>query len=120
MTEMADFAIWAKVRPACKREFRKWMARQTGWREIDVHSRLGGAVDAGHFIELFQHLGWEDAHTELGQLPVFVEAGSARLTVTSFRPEEDAPYCPVHSLYAWRLGCPVCHNNFIRRRHLRR
>ncbi|WP_373783794.1 hypothetical protein [Delftia acidovorans] len=52
MTEIADFAIWAKVRPADKREFRKWMASQTGWREIDVYSRLGSAVEEGRHIEL--------------------------------------------------------------------
>lgn len=89
------------------------MADQTGWREIDVHSRLGGSVDEGRPIELFQHLGWEEAQAVLGQLPAFVEAGSARLTVTSFPPNEDAPYCTIHSLYTWRLGCPVCSSNFI-------
>lgn len=114
MTEIADFAIWAKVRPADKREFRKWMAVQTGWREIDVYSRLGSAVEEGRHIELLKHLGWEDAQTALGQLPAFVEAGSARLTVTSFLPMDSAPYCTIHSLYVWRLGCPVCSNNFIR------
>ena len=120
MSEIADFAIWAKVRSAEKSAFRKWMASQTGWREIDVQSRLGSLVDDGHPIELFQHLGWEDAQTELGQLPAFVEAASARLTVTSFHPHEDAPYCEIHSLYTWRIGCPVCDNNFIRRGHLKR
>src|SRR5256885_7181339 len=25
-------------------------------------------------------------------------------------------YCTIHSLYVWRLGCPVCSNNFIRDR----
>ena len=115
MSEVAEFSVWAKVRPADKREFRKWMAHQTGWREIDVYSQLGSAVDEGRPIELFWHLGWEDAQAELTQLPAFVEPGSARITVTSFSPSDDAPYCAIHSLYTWRMGCPVCSGNFIRR-----
>src|SRR5256885_1889726 len=114
MTEIADFAIWAKVRPADKREFRKWMAGQTGWREIDVYSRLGSAVEEGRHIELLQHLGGKDAQPELGKLPAFVEAERARLTAPSFHPMDSAPYCTIHPLYVWRLGCPVCRNTSIR------
>lgn len=115
MTEVAEFSVWAKIRPDGKRAFRKRMTEQTGWREIDVFSRLGGAVDDGRAIELFQHLGWEDAHEELARLPAFVERGSGQVTVTSFAPGDGAPYCPVHSLYTWRLGCPICDGNYIRR-----
>ena len=114
MSEIADFSIWAKIRPSSKREFRKWMASQTGWREIDVHRLLGGAVDAGRAVETFKHLGWEDAHVELESLPAFAEAGTGQLSVTSFVPSAQTPYCTVHSLYSWNLGCPVCEGNFIK------
>ena len=115
MTEVAEFSVWAKIRSNAKREFRKWMAAQAGWREIDVHRLLGAAVDAGRPVELFQLLGWEDAHVELGRLPAFVETGTEQLTVTSFAPSEQAPFCTVHSLYTWNRGCPVCEDNYIHR-----
>ena len=51
MTEVAEFSVWAKIRPDAKREFRKWMAAQTGWREIDVHRLLVAAVDAGRPVQ---------------------------------------------------------------------
>lgn len=113
LSEIADFSIWAKVRPTHKREFRKWMAGQTGWREIDVFRLLGPSVDEGSPVELFMRLGWEDAQLELKQLPPFVEIGSAQLTVSSSTP--NGPYCAIHSLHVWRIGCPVCQNNFIHR-----
>lgn len=53
VSEVADFSIWAKIRPSRKREFRKWMASQTGWREIDVQRLLGAAVDSGLPVEIF-------------------------------------------------------------------
>lgn len=115
MTEVAEFSVWAKIRPDAKREFRKWMAAQTGWREIDVHRLLVAAVDAGRPVELFQILGWEDAHVELGRRPAFVEAGTEQLTVTSFAPSDQTPYCAVHSLYTRNLGCPVCEENYVHR-----
>mgnify|MGYP006876299508 CR=1 FL=1 len=115
MTEIAVFSVWAKIRADAKREFRRWMATQTGWREIDVHRLFGTAVDAGQPVELFQSLGWEDAHVELGRLPAFVEAGTEKLTVASFAPGEQAPYCATHSLYTWNRGCPVCEDNYIHR-----
>jgi hypothetical protein len=115
MTEVAEFSVWAKIRRDEKREFRRWMAAQTGWREIDVHRLLGAAVDAGRPIELFHLLGWEDVQVELGRLPAFVEAGTEQLTVTSFAPIEQAPYCAVHSLYTWNRGCPVCEDNYVHR-----
>lgn len=115
MSEIADFSVWAKVRPTHKREFRKWMAGQTGWREIDVFRLLGPAVDEGRPVELFGGLGWEDAQLELTQLPSFAEPGSGQLTVCSFPPSARLPYCAIHSLQGWRSGCPVCQHNFIHR-----
>lgn len=114
MPEIAEFSVWGTIRPSHKREFRKWMAAETGWREIDVHRLLGAAVDAGRPVELFKHLGWDDARVELERLPAFVEAGTGQLSVTSFAPSERAPYCATHLLYTWRRGCPICENNFIR------
>ena len=115
MSEVAEFSVWAIVRRDGKREFRKWMASQTRWREIDVHRLLGATVDAGRPIELFKHLGWEDAHVELERMPAFIQGGTAQLSVTSFAPGEHAPYCALHSLYTWHRGCPVCENDFIHR-----
>jgi len=115
MTEVAEFSVWARIRLREKREFRKWMAAHTEWREIDVERLLGATVDAGVPVELFKLLGWEDAHVELERLPGFVEPGSGRLTVTSFAPDKQAPFCSIHSLYTWRGGCPVCEDNYVRR-----
>lgn len=113
MTEIAYFSIWAKIRPSHRREFRKWMAAQTGWREIDVHRLLDAAVNASRPVELFRQLGWRDAQAELTALPAFVEPRTGQLTVTSFAPDEGAPYCTIHSLHTWLLGCPVCDDNYI-------
>lgn len=96
------------------------MARETGWREIDVERLLGPDVASGFTIEIFKHLGWEDARVELHGLPPFVQPGTGQLTVTSFPPSERVPYCALHKLYGWNTGCPVCANNFIHRERLNR